>query len=36
MSLVSIRKTVDYRQETVDAAIARHFERSGGRFCAPA
>jgi uncharacterized protein (DUF362 family)/ferredoxin len=29
MSLVSIRKTMDYRQETVDAAIARHFEALG-------
>lgn len=29
MSLVSIRKTEDYRQETVDRAIALHFEALG-------
>lgn len=29
MSLVSIRKTADYRQETVDAAVALHFEALG-------
>jgi len=29
MSLVSIRKTEDYRQETVDASLALHFEALG-------